>query len=196
MTMHDFDRIDDDDAMLTPELARIAAELRTAPSGLGPDFDARVMATIRTLPAPVAAPTGVWARLTARSIRLSPLQTLAAAAAIGALVFWTSDRGTSGARVSSLPVQTAAAGATRPVQFVFIAAGASTVAVVGDFNEWNAEQTPLVRTGDVWTATVAMPVGRHEYAFVVDGDWQTDPNAPQAVADDFGRPNSVLRVGT
>ena len=55
---------------------------------------------------------------------------------------------------------------------------------------------PLVRTtGDgVWTATLTLPVGQHQYTFVVDGtQWVPDPSAP-AIDDGFGRRNSVLAV--
>jgi hypothetical protein len=46
----------------------------------------------------------------------------------------------------------------------------------------------------VWSTTLALPVGQHQYAFVVDGRrWVADPAAP-AVDDGFGRRNSVLAV--
>ncbi len=177
----------DDDAPLPPSLRQAAETLRRAPSDLDAGLDARVMAEIRRSP-------GVWSRLVRpRVIRLSPLVSLAAAAAIGALIFWT------GRRTASMPAPVAVAEAAadaHAVQFVFVAPQAATVSVVGDFNEWREDRTPLRRNGDVWTATVPMSAGRHEYAFVVDGDWHVDPRAPQSVADDFGRPNSVVRVGT
>ena len=58
--------------------------------------------------------------------------------------------------------------------------------------------TPLVPAGTngVWTTTLALPVGQHQYAFVVDGRrWIADPAAP-AVDDGFGRRNSVVAVTT
>jgi hypothetical protein len=46
----------------------------------------------------------------------------------------------------------------------------------------------------VWTATITLPAGQHQYAFVVDGQqWVPDPAAP-AVDDGFGRRNSVLTL--
>jgi len=50
--------------------------------------------------------------------------------------------------------------------------------------------TPLVRTtaNGMWTATLKLPAGQHQYAFVVDGvRWVPDPAAP-AVDDGYGRP--------
>jgi len=46
----------------------------------------------------------------------------------------------------------------------------------------------------VWTATLTLPAGQHQYAFVVDGArWVPDPGAP-AIDDGFGRRNSVLTL--
>jgi len=81
------------------------------------------------------------------------------------------------------------------VQFVFVAPQARRVAVVGDFNDWDAAATPLQSAGGVWSGQVDVPFGRHDYAFVVDGErWMRDPNAPQAPADEFGSGYSVLVV--
>jgi 1,4-alpha-glucan branching enzyme len=82
------------------------------------------------------------------------------------------------------------------VRFVLYAPGAKRVAVAGTFNQWDQTTAPLVPagTGGVWSTTLALPVGQHQYAFVVDGRrWVADPAAP-AVDDGFGRRNSVLAV--
>jgi len=94
----------------------------------------------------------------------------------------------------SATVGESAARTTR-VQFVLVAPAARRVAV-GDFNDWNPAATPLSATGGVWSGQIDVPVGRHDYAFVVDGErWVRDPNAPQAPADEFGAGYSVLVVG-
>jgi 1,4-alpha-glucan branching enzyme len=82
------------------------------------------------------------------------------------------------------------------VRFVLVAPDAHQVTVAGTFNQWDAAATPLVRSGTagVWTATLSLPAGEHQYAFVVDGArWVPDPSAP-AVNDGFGRRNSVLAL--
>jgi 1,4-alpha-glucan branching enzyme len=82
-------------------------------------------------------------------------------------------------------------------QFVLVAPNAKSVALVGDFNDWNLSATQLARqAGDgIWWVTVSLPPGRYRYAFVVDGSgWRSDPNAPSA-EDEFGRPNSVVTIG-
>jgi 1,4-alpha-glucan branching enzyme len=82
------------------------------------------------------------------------------------------------------------------VRFVLVAPDAKEVSLAGTFNQWDAHATPLVRSGasGVWTATLTLPPGQHQYAFVVDGQrWVPDPGAP-AVDDGFGRRNSVLTL--
>lgn len=84
------------------------------------------------------------------------------------------------------------------VTFVFRAPGASQVCLVGDFNGWDPDATPLRRAalGDMWTAQVPLQRGLHAYAFVIDGsDWAFDPSAPLAPEATFGRRNSVVAVG-
>ncbi len=74
-------------------------------------------------------------------------------------------------------------------------AGATTVSIVGEFNDWNQSATPLVFEHGAWTTTVPLTPGRHVYAFVVNGErWIADPRAPQAPDNDFGRPGSVIIV--
>src|SRR5204862_7744075 len=82
------------------------------------------------------------------------------------------------------------------VRFGWYAPGARRVAVAGTFDQWDGSAAPLVPAGTsgVWTTTLALPVGQHQYAFVVDGArWVVDPAAP-AVDDGFGRRNSVVAV--
>jgi 1,4-alpha-glucan branching enzyme len=72
---------------------------------------------------------------------------------------------------------------------------AKTVFVAGSFNQWKPETTPLARVGDGrWAGALAVKPGRHEYLFVVDGQWLPDPNAKESVQNPFGGRNSVLVV--
>lgn len=111
---------------------------------------------------------------------------------------------TAGSATSSAPAATVAAtneGATTisvPVQFVLDARtvpNATTVHLVGDFNDWQRETIPMTRDGGVWTVTTTLAPGRHVYAFVVDGtQWIADPRQPAAADADFGRAGSVIIV--
>jgi 1,4-alpha-glucan branching enzyme len=72
---------------------------------------------------------------------------------------------------------------------------AKNVFVAGSFNEWKPEETPLMCVGDGrWAGDLVVKPGRHEYLFVVDGQWLPDPNAKESVQNPFGGRNSVLVV--
>lgn len=74
-----------------------------------------------------------------------------------------------------------------------------TVAIAGDFNQWNSQNNRLEDTdGDgIWTATLKLPPGRYEYMFVLDGkEWVPDPNAIRFVRDGFGNKNAVLEISS
>ena len=178
---------------------RVAAELR-APVRLDPSFDGRVMAAVRAAARPRVRTSVLPIFLRPRTFSVSPLVGLAAAAcfagviAAGTLALLP-ERGATLAQPA-----TVAAGEAAPkvVQFILVAPAASSVSLVGDFNDWDAEATPLrPATADgVWTVNVPLTPGRHHYSFVVDGSrWMPDPSAPQAASDDdFGVPNSVITV--
>jgi AMP-activated protein kinase-like protein len=87
-----------------------------------------------------------------------------------------------------------------PTQFVFKSRVAHRVALVGDFNGWDASTvaTQLTRQegGALWSVTVPLLPGRHVYAFMIDDTIvQTDPAAPETTDPDFGVKGSVIIVG-
>ena len=72
---------------------------------------------------------------------------------------------------------------------------AISVAVAGTFNDWDPSRNPMRKDGTgTWKATLTLPPGTHEYRFVVDGDWISDPTATETVDNPFGQTNSVIRV--
>jgi hypothetical protein len=202
-------------------VAQLAPVLR-APERLPDDFEARLLARMRAdrdgpvTPLSVAAASRVapwWRR--SRSVRVSPLAGLAWAAGFAGLVATGTLAAARSLRAPLGPAEVAAtgtatggspartvAGAVRVdtvhmVRFVIEARDARRVALVGDFNGWAAGATPLTPTArdGVWTVDVALPAGRHEYAFEVDGTrWVADPLAAP-LHDDFGTVSSVVTVG-
>lgn len=69
-----------------------------------------------------------------------------------------------------------------------------TVAVVGDFNDWDPAVAPMVMKGGRRTATLIMPLGRR-YAFRYlggDGQWLNDDSADAYEPNEFGVDNSIL----
>jgi hypothetical protein len=117
---------------------------------------------------------------------------------IGAISGWTLASRTHARAAATPQGMTAAANAGVPVVFALPAPDAESVALVGDFNGWDAGTTPLRRAalGSIWTVEVALPPGIHTYAFVVDGrKWIPDPGAPLAPVSEYDTPNSVVIVG-
>jgi Glycogen recognition site of AMP-activated protein kinase len=186
--------------------ARLLDEVaRTRRPTASDDFDDRDVNTTS------AEPT----RTRDRRILISPVAAIAAAlvfAAVGAgaaiaTTSWrTRTAGDPATRAAvNLPSAPASSGALassgtgtdrETVRFELAAPNASTVALVGSFNEWNPVATPLTRdpTSGKWMVSLRLPPGRHVYAFVVDGDVTADPSAPRAADDDFGSANSVVLV--
>jgi len=88
-------------------------------------------------------------------------------------------------------------GGEREIEVAFFAPSATSVAVVGDFNEWDPLRDRMERGGDegVWRVRLKVRPGVYEYGFLVDGrDWTKDPKAEESLADGFGGENSVLFV--
>lgn len=159
-------------------------------------LEARVMQTVRQHAAArrVRASSGpvLWHWFTAPSVPPWVVGAVAAAAVL-ALIFGRPGSSEDPATVAPI---TAAAPESVYVKFVLFAPAAKQVTLAGTFNRWDAGTTPLTRVGDdgVWTVTLGLPVGQHQYGFVVDGvRWEVDPAAP-AVDDSFGRKNSVVSV--
>ena len=71
----------------------------------------------------------------------------------------------------------------------------ASVHVAGTFNDWDPSAWPLDRDEDDFVLTRALPVGVHEYKFVIDGSaWVADPDNPRTADDSFGGFNSVVEV--
>jgi hypothetical protein len=191
---------------LEPFLVPAVAALRVPPA-LDSGFDDRVMAAVRSVERPRAGKArGRWVRASrwateSHVIELSPLRGLAAAAGLAALLasaVWLGRQTMSYPRLpGGNPAIATVESGLRRVEFVLMAPEASEVVLVGDFNGWRPGATPLrpsERQG-IWSVTVPLSPGRHEYAFLVDGKhWLPDPRAPRAPTNDFGSPNSVLTV--
>ncbi len=157
--------------------------------------DELIERVIRQLRKPVAIDEGLDARVMraiaadARPARQRPALVrrwpwLAAAAAVAGLVIAQPWSQGSGVRSDSY-------------QFVLVAPQAASVALVGDFNDWDPARSPMRAThSGLWATIVPLPPGRYHYAFLVNGvEWRRDPAAPAALDDDFGAPSSVVTVG-
>ena len=175
------------------EALRLVGAADRAPVALSPALEERVMAAVRHHAASPGNRAWRWLntpREVELRLRVRPWTVwagaLAAAAGLALLLLGRPASGPGpGPRNDSVFVR-----------FVLYAPGAHRVAVAGTFNQWDRSAAPLVPAGTsgVWTTTLALPIGQHQYAFVLDGArWVVDPAAP-AVNDGFGRRNSVVAV--
>ena len=83
------------------------------------------------------------------------------------------------------------------VRFVLVRPDASSVAVVGTFNQWSISSHPLLQdpSSDAWTTLVPLSPGEHLFMYVVDGThWLSPPAADDYVDDGFGAWNGVVVV--
>lgn len=190
-------------------IERVRDTLRAAPAAQ-PDARAvgRVLATVWASPRP-----SLWRRV-GDALHMTTFTRLGAAAVAGAALFLGFlSRGAVSHEQAPMAVSTPTTGempvafssndggaesALVQTQFVFEETTARSVSLVGDFNEWRAGETPLVRLANgLWTATVPLPAGRHVYAFMIDDTLLVaDPRAPKAGDADYGREGSVVMVFT
>jgi hypothetical protein len=84
-----------------------------------------------------------------------------------------------------------------PRVFVLNDRAAHRVSVVGDFNQWNAASAPMTRSADgLWSVTIPIMPGRHNYAFMIDdSNFTLDPAAPKTRDPDLGAQASIVIVG-
>jgi hypothetical protein len=165
-----------------------------------PDLTAQVMRRIEELGVSPAEP-GIWSRLagliwTPRRVELEwrPAYGIVAAAALILLIVFLP----YGPRTPvAAPPSLAAVGNTDPrlfVQFHLDAPDAMDVRLAGSFTNWQPRYELHQASPGVWTITLPLSAGVHDYVFVVDGQrWVADPYA-QKVDDGFGGVNSRIAL--
>src|SRR5262245_19599643 len=80
------------------------------------------------------------------------------------------------------------------VQFRLQTSEATDVRLAGSFTHWQPQYQLHETAPGLWTVTLPLAPGVHDYAFVIDGDqWVTDPYAA-AVQDGFGGSNSRITL--
>ena len=172
-----------------PDIQNVIDETRAFVSSRpAPDLRDSVMRRIAALPA-VAPQRGPLHRLarhlwTPRDVRLQwrPLYAVVAGAFMLFMVFLPYGR--------RLPD-------TDPrvfVQFRLDAADATDVRLAGSFTNWQPQYELHEVSPGLWTITLPLSAGVHDYVFVVNGQrWIPDPYAPQ-IDDGFGGVNSRIAL--
>ena len=197
MSDHEFD----------PFIASLAKELKE-PVRLDPRLDDRIMAALEPEVISIASrrPAAVTLPWYRRTFAVpAPIGLAAAAAFAGIATLGT-------LYMRQAPMVAAAPGLTLqsvanpapvdrsaelvPTTFIYPDPSVKSVAVVGDFNDWDAKATPMAydSTHNAWVVSLPLTQGLHQYQFLVNGERHvTDPTAPQ-ISGDFGSPNSVVTV--
>ena len=83
------------------------------------------------------------------------------------------------------------------VRFTVLAPGAKQVVLVGSFNGWAKDATPMkiVDGSSVWVVDVPLAEGEYTFMYVIDGvRWMTPPQAEDFIIDGFGQTNGVVIV--
>jgi hypothetical protein len=187
--------LDPRDAARLDALSRAAREGHGAGAPLG--FASSVMERLA-----IEAPVRPGWRERAAAFWRRPAVRWASGLAAAALALWVASatlrQPAPAPEMPAAPVQPLSAGgddaSTVPHRFSIEAPAAQRVCLVGDFNDWNVCDVPLVRNAadGSWSVQVELPPGRHEYMFVVDEGWVTDPSAQVHVDDGFGNRNAVI----
>lgn len=72
--------------------------------------------------------------------------------------------------------------------------GAKEVYLAGTFNDWNSKALPMKQAGDHWEVCIDLKGGKHQYKYVVDGEWILDPENELKEYDTYGHLNSVIMI--
>ena len=79
--------------------------------------------------------------------------------------------------------------------FKLLAPQAASVYLVASFNDWDPQAHPLKKDAQgLWKTSVTLPMGKHEYRFVVDGEWHNDPQCQEHLPNPFGTTNCILHT--
>jgi len=73
--------------------------------------------------------------------------------------------------------------------------GGTTVKVVGDFNNWDAENALIMQAdGQDYTAETELPIDKtYQYRYLIDDrDWENDWDADAYFPTEYGVDNSVV----
>ena len=82
----------------------------------------------------------------------------------------------------------------RRIIFSFSAPEAQNVSLVGNFNNWDYTKTMKKDKDGLWKSRYDLEPGKYEYRYLVDGEWQNDPNCENTQPNQYGTHNCILEV--
>ena len=180
---------------MSEEINKAVDEMRTfVASRPAPDVRAAVMSCIQALDPSGVHPYSIFRRFAAflwtpREVAIRPALAVTGTLAVLALLLvpYLGERGETELTIYRN------ADPQLLVQFR-LEASASRVQLAGSFTNWEPRYELREAAPGVWSITVPLTHGVHDYAFVVDGNqWTPDPFAPQ-IGDGFGGTNSRLTL--
>ena len=72
-------------------------------------------------------------------------------------------------------------------KFLYYSPGSRSIALTGDFIDWDEEGIPMVRDEyGTWSTLYSLPPGEHRYKFIIDGEAVPDPDIDEKVSDGMG----------
>ena len=72
---------------------------------------------------------------------------------------------------------------------------AAEVQIAGDFSNWEPVENVIQRQDyEIWQGAIHLESGIHQYKFIVDGEWKTDPCNAAVTTSGIGVPNSLVTV--
>jgi 1,4-alpha-glucan branching enzyme len=81
------------------------------------------------------------------------------------------------------------------IDFTLEAPEAGEVFLAGSFTGWNPAVHPMKKSKKgLWKLKLGLATGRHEYRYIVDSQWVTDPCCSETVDNGHGERNSVVHV--
>jgi len=193
-----------DDATFTEELSRarqLQADLRRLGQvpDPGPALTDRIMTAVGELAAPSTRHRTSWWQWLRRPVAMPAwgmaLGVVAVVVLVGRLTLFPAPP-----RVVKVAMKSAEAHCPSPqvlVRFVLKAPQARQVNLVGDFNQWSVDGTPLTDPDQdgIWTVVLPVEPGRYQYKFVIDKQqWVVDPDATAFQPDGFGGRNALLAI--
>lgn len=79
--------------------------------------------------------------------------------------------------------------------FSIYAPKAKYVSLVGDFNNWLDNRTPMEKNKyGVWSVTIPLKKGIYSYKINIDGTWIIDAKNPEVAKDNMGDRRSIIEV--
>ena len=83
----------------------------------------------------------------------------------------------------------------KPVNFICVAPDARSVALIGDFNDWDPMAYPMKRQPDGnWLIQIPLHHGHHHYQFLVDGKPTLDPKAQGIARNEQDQKVSLIAI--